>query len=144
MFTGVPQPLIGPLTRLAGNPLIMVFLERDVVQMSRQAGGQAVFYRNVIRLAFREKAVLEPVKFSWYGGQAEGTKISIQPFANDPNALPLQAFRAKTYAFVISDEVPGGLYELHSTMPSAEPDSKAPSIDLRVTLKGLEHEKPNN
>lgn len=144
MFSGDRQRVVGPLTQVAGNPIIMAFLERDVVQMSRQSGGPAVFYRNVIRLAFREKAVLEPATVSWQGRDVTGTKVTIQPFANEPNALPLQPFGAKTYTFTVSDAVPGGLYELRSTMPGADPGAKEPASDVRLTLRGLDHEHPNN
>lgn len=144
MFTGDRQRLVGPLTQVAGNPIIMAFLERDLMQMSRQAGGSAVFYRNVIRLAFREKALLEPATFSWQGRDFTGTKVTIQPFANEPNAVSLQAFSAKTYSFTVSDAVPGGLYELRATLPGSEPSAKEPAIDVRLTLKGLDNEQPNN
>jgi hypothetical protein len=142
MFTGDRQRVLGPLTQVSGNPIIMMFLERDVTQMNRHVGGQPVYFRNVIRLAFREKAKLEPSTFSWNGKDITGTKITIQPFQDDPNGARMAAFRSKTYEFIVSDAVPGGIYEMHATMRGDSPDAPAtPVMDSKLTLKGLAHDQ---
>jgi hypothetical protein len=138
MFTGDRQRVIGPLARVAGNPIIMMFLERDVSQMNMHIGGQPVYFRNVIRLAFREKAKLEPASFQWDGRQVNGTKVTIQPFMGDPNGERMQFFRTKTYEFIVSDAVPGGIYQMHSTIADdSQPAPAAPAIDITMTLKGV-------
>jgi hypothetical protein len=144
MFTGDRERLVGPLTRVSGNPIIMMFLERDVSQMNMHVGGQPIYYRNVIRLAFREKAKLEPATFSWDGKEVRGTKITIQPFLGDPHAERLQFFQSKTYEFIVSDAVPGGIYEVHSTMADNRPDATAPALDTTLTLKGIAYDQPKN
>lgn len=146
MFTAERQRVIGPLTRVAGNPIIMMFLERDVSQMTMHIGGQAVYFRNVIRMAFRDKAKLEPITFDWNGKQTKGTKVVIQPFMGDPNGERMQLFRSKTYEFVVSDAVPGGIYSMHSTVTdegTATPGAPA-AIDITLTLKGLSDDKTGN
>jgi hypothetical protein len=142
MFTGAHQRVLGPLTRVTGNPVIMAFLESDVSQMNMHIGGQPIYYRNVIRLAFREKARLEPASFAWDGRQVNGTKITIQPFIADPHAEQLQLFRSKTYEFLVSDAVPGGIYQMHSTMGDGQ--DAAPAIDVKLTLKGIAYDQPQN
>lgn len=145
MFTGDRQRVIGPITETSGNPIIMMFLERDVTQINRHVGGQTVYFRNVIRLAFREKAKLEPATFSWNGKEVTGTKITIQPFENDPNGARMAAFRSKTYEFIVSEAVPGGIYEIHATMRGVTPDASAtPIMDSKLTLKGIAYDQTKN
>lgn len=145
MFTGDRHRVVGPITQVSGNPIIMMFLERDITHMSRHVGGQLVYFRNVIRLAFREKAKLEPATFSWNGKEITGTKITIQPFQDDPNAARLAAFRSKTYAFIVSEAVPGGIYEMHATIRGGSPDAPAtPVMDSKLTLKGIAYDQTKN
>jgi hypothetical protein len=144
MFSGERERIVGPLTRVSGNPIIMMFLERDVTQMNRFIGGQPVYFRNVIRLAFREKAQLEPATFSWDGKQVNGTKITIQPFMGDPNGERMQLFRSKTYEFIVSDAVPGGIYEMHSTIVDEQAAPGTPALDTRLTLKEIAYDQPKN
>jgi hypothetical protein len=145
MFTGERQRVLGPLTQVSGNPVIMMFLERDVSQMNMHIGGQPVYFRNVIRLAFREKARLEPTTITWDGRQVAATKVTIQPFAGDPNAERMQLFQSKTYEFTVSDAVPGGIYQVHSTMRGLTEETGAPpAIDVTMTLKGIAYDQPKN
>jgi hypothetical protein len=143
MFTGGRQRVLGPLTRVTGNPVIMAFLESDVSQMNMHVGGQPTYYRNVIRLAFRDKARLEPARFAWNGRQVSGTKITIQPFIADPHTEQLQMFRSKTYEFLVSNAVPGGIYQMHSSMADDRVDAPPP-IDVKLTLKGIDYDHPQN
>ena len=144
MFTGPRQHVVGPLTRVSGNPVIMMFLERDVSQMNMHVGGQPVYYRNIIRLAFREKARLEPTTFTWGGKEVSGTKIIIQPFKGDPHGERMQLFRSKTYEFIVSEAVPGGIYQIHSTLDDEREGAKGPAIDIRMTLKEIAYDQPKN
>jgi hypothetical protein len=143
VFTGERQRVLGPLTQVSGNPVIMMFLERDMTQMNRQVGGQPTYFRNVIRLALREKAKLEPATFTWDGKQVTGTRISIQPFLDHPNGERTQLFRSKTYEFIVSDAVPGGIYEVHATVRDAA-SAAAPMFDSKLTLKGIAYDQPKN
>jgi hypothetical protein len=142
MFTGDQQRVLGPLNRVSGNPIIMMFLERDVSQMNMHVGGQPVYFRNVIRLAFREAAKLEPATIEWEGKQVNATKITIRPFINDNNGARMQLFRTKTYEFIVSDAVPGGIYQVHSTISGVENEPAA--IDTKMTLKGISYDQPKN
>ncbi len=145
MFTGDREQRVGPLVRVSGNPIIMMFLEHDVSEMNMHIGGAPVYFRNVIRRAFRETAKLEPASFTWDGHQVSGTKITIQPFISDPNAERLQLFRSKTYEFIVSDAVPGGIYQMHSTIRADdESPQAAPAIDTKLTLKGIAYDQPQN
>lgn len=144
MFTGERQRTLGPLSQVSGNPIIMMFLERDVLQMNRHIGGQPVYFRNVIRLAFREKARVEPASFVWDGLEVRGAKITIQPFLGDPHGERMQLFKSKTYEFIVSEAVPGGVYAMHATLADTRIDATAPAVDMRLTLKGIIHDQPKN
>lgn len=145
MFTGDRQHTVGPLTRVTGNPIIMMFLERDVSEMNMHIGGQPVYFRNVIRMAFREKAKLEPATIAWDGKQVSATRITIQPFLGDPNGERMQLFKSKTYEFLVSEAVPGGIYQMHATIADERPNATAtPAIDIKMTLKGITYDQPQN
>lgn len=136
LFTGNRMRRFGPLPNVIGNPIIVLFLEYDVNQMRIHVGGQPVYYRNVVRAAFRESAKVEPVSIVWQGNTASAMKVSIQPFMNIANAERLKLFRAKTYEFTVSDAVPGGIYEIRTVIADDRPGQTAPAIEARLTLSG--------
>jgi hypothetical protein len=143
MFSGDREREIGLVSAVTGNPILMVFLERDMSRMKMHVGGQPVYYRNRIRAALREHAKVEPVTFSFADKVVNGNRISIQPFTNDPLGEQLRLFRSKIYEFTISDAIPGGIYEIRSVIPApvAEGPGAAaakPLIDERLTFARIE------
>ncbi len=144
LFTGQRQRELGPLPNVTGNPVIMMFLEHDVAQMMRHIGGQPVYFRNVIRAAFRDAAKVEPVEITWQGKTVKAMKVTIHPFLNVPHAERLQLFRTKAYEFIASEAVPGGIYDIRSTIDDPREGRSGPAIDVHLTLKGIEHDKTTN
>ena len=97
-----------------GNPVILYFLERDVREMHARLGGSENYFRRRIRLAFAEGAEVRPVIVSFEGKNIVASEVLIHPFQNDPMKEKLRKFENKTYAFTLSDRVPGGVYRLRS------------------------------
>lgn len=144
LFTGKRQRELGPLPSVSGNPVIMMFLEYEVSQMMRHVGGQPVYFRNVIRAAFRNAAKVEPVEITWKGKTVKAMKVRIQPFLNVPHSERLQLFRTKAYEFIASEAVPGGIYDIRSTVDDPREGRSGPAIDIHLTLKGIGHDKSTN
>jgi hypothetical protein len=106
-----------PLIGFRGNPLVMYFLERDVEEMRRQTGGTAVYFRNRIRNAFVDQAQLRAVEVEQDGRTLSATEITLHPFRHDARLGAYPWLQDKRYRFVLSDAVPGSLYELRSEVP---------------------------
>jgi hypothetical protein len=124
-----------PVTRFHGNPLIMYFLEWDVRGMQKVTGGSALYFRNRIREAFVDQAELADVSITVDGRSEPAKAITLQPYRHDPGIERYAAFRDKRYRFVLSDAVPGTVYEIEATLPGAGADAPA-SVD-RVTFEEM-------
>jgi hypothetical protein len=126
-----------PALGFNGNPLLMFFLEHDVTEMGAATGGGAQYFRSRIREAFLVGAALHSVEVSIDGAPRHATEIEVVPFRDDPNLTRFPAIGGKTYRFILSDAVPGSIYEISTTLaaPGAAPDT----FEERLTYAG-EHE----
>jgi len=116
-LTGDHHKPFPPLMGFRGNPVLMYFLEHDVEEMNQQTGGAAVYFRNRIRQAFVDRAQVKPVEIERDGAQIAATEITLSPFKNDPNLAPFPGVADKRYRFLLSDAVPGSVYEIDATTP---------------------------
>ncbi|HTZ78427.1 MAG TPA: hypothetical protein VMC10_10980 [Stellaceae bacterium] len=106
-----------PLMGFRGNPVLMFFLEHDVDEMNRETGGAAVYFRNRIRQAFVDRAQMKQVEIPHDGTEVAATEITLTPFKDDPNLAPFPGVADKRYRFLISDAIPGSIYEIDATVP---------------------------
>jgi hypothetical protein len=120
MFTGARRRPAGPFPAMIGNPLLILFLEADVGAMEKLVGGNPRYLKNRIRAAFREAGTAEPTKVTIDGVEHDAEKVTLKPFAGDEHRRELGAFVEKTYEFVVSDSVPGGLVELKTFTPKLD------------------------
>jgi hypothetical protein len=119
------------------NPALMCFLERDIAEMERLTGGKAAYFRKRIRLALSEGPAAKPVKVSFGGKTVDAQEYRITPYSNDPNKQKFPKYVGKTYIFVLSDAVPGGIYRVDSQIPDlSKPDGKAVLIEDDMMLAG--------
>jgi hypothetical protein len=110
----VPFP---PLMGFHGNPVLMYFLERDVEAMHAQTGGAATYFRNRIRHAFVDRAELREVELQRDGKTERATEITVVPFRGDLRIVAFPGLEEKRYRFVLSDAVPGAVYEIGVEVP---------------------------
>jgi hypothetical protein len=118
-LTGAHHVNFPPALGFNGNPLLMFFLEHDVNEMHDVAGGASQYFRNRIRAAFLDRAEMHSVEIEVNGAKHPATEIALSPFRDDPNLARFPGFAGKTYRFILSDTVPGTLYEISTTMPDA-------------------------
>lgn len=124
-----------PLMGFHGNPILMFFLERDVNEMRRSTGGAATYFRNTLRRAFVDQAVVRPTEIERDGKATPATEIKLAPFARDSqiaNASP--ALKDKQYRFVLSQSVPGEIYEITAWVPGES--GGQPQAEDSVTFAG--------
>lgn len=123
----------GPFPTLNGNPIALVLLERDVKEMAQLSKGSPFYIRNRVRDHLAEGKV-EPARFVFDGREVEGWRLSMQPFAGDPNKDKLQELAGRRYEFLFSDAVPGGLYAIRVVTPAR--DGASNIIETSLTLTG--------
>jgi hypothetical protein len=128
-----------PALGFHGNPLLMFFLEHDVVEMRDATGGAAQFFRNRVRQAFVDRAEMHPVAIIFDGQKRSATEIVLAPFRADPDLTRFPVFAEKTYRFILSDAVPGRVYQISTTLPAADPASGA--FEDSMTYRHERHEQ---
>jgi len=97
-----------------GNPAILYFLERDIGEMQRLTKGKANYFRKRIRMAVYQGAKVRSVSLPYRGKPVAVREISIAPYLDDPNRARFEKLAGKTYVFLLSDAVPGGLYGIRT------------------------------
>lgn len=105
------------MTNFNGNPLLMVFLDHDVAEMHQATGGSTLYFRNRIRQAFVDRAEVHPTEITIDGAKHSATEIDLAPFRQDPNLQRFPGFADKNYRFILSDAVPGTIYEISTSVP---------------------------
>ena len=132
-LSGDRQVSLPTLDHAQGNPALLGFLERDINEMKRLTGGSTSYFRKRIRIALAEAASVEPVSLSYAGRKVQGRKIEIQPYRDDPMQEKMPKYVAKRYVFLLSDDVPGSVYQIRSTVPSGERQGAA-LVEETMTL----------
>jgi hypothetical protein len=147
-LTGVHKQEIPALEEAHGNPVLLGFLEHDIAEMKRLTGGSTSYFRKRIRMALAEGAQLTVEPVSYQGKTVQAQAVRIQPYLNDPMHARFEKYLHKTYTFVLSDQVPGGLYQLRTSL--GKPDTvrtgaapaAPPMIDETLTLSSVTPKQP--
>ena len=124
---------------LEGNPVLLGFLERDIAEMQRLTGGSSNYFRKRIRLALADAAQVQAARFTYAGKAVDGREVSIEPYRNDPLARRFERYASKRYTFVVSAQVPGGVYRMGSVV--AGPAGGAPLMEETLTLVSAANQK---
>jgi hypothetical protein len=130
-----------------GNPVLLGFLEHDIAEMKRLTGGSTNYFRKRIRMALAETAQVTLQPITYQGKTLRAQAVRIQPYLDDPLHARFEKYVRKTYTFVVSDQVPGGVYQLSTSLGNANPGmpaagaaaAAAPAIVETLTLVKLAH-----
>ena len=106
-----------PAVGYTGNPVIIHFLERDISQMVSETDGTNGYFRNRIRKSFSQPKRVRDIKLSFQGKELDGVEVVVEPFISDPNVAQFQIYAKKRYEFTFSEQVPGGVYRIHTLVP---------------------------
>lgn len=120
-----------------GNPVTMYFLERDVREMQRLTKGSQNYFRKRLRMAIYNGATVRDVSLRYKGNAVDVKEITITPYRDDPNSQRFEKLVGKTYQFLLSDAVPGGVYGIRSRIDGAGADVK-PLLLEEMMLDGAE------
>ncbi len=97
-----------------GNPVILYFLEHDVREMKRRTRGSEYHFRKRIRMAIYQAADVRDVSLQYQGRTVKGKEIAFSPFLDDPNRPKYEKLARKSYRFMLSESVPGGVYGIRT------------------------------
>ena len=136
-LTGPRRVAYPEIDNFRGNPLLLLVLERDAQEMKATLGLSATYFRNHIREAFVDRAVIEAASFSLDGKPVPARSVVVRPFADDARLEHFPTVQGKTYTFVLAESVPGTIAEMRIEMP---PDTaaKIPAFGQRITFQGVE------
>lgn len=118
-LTGPRQTTAPALDDVEGNPVLLGFLEHDIAGMQHLTGGSSNYFRKRIRLALADAAQVRPYHFTYAGHGVDGREIVILPYRNDPMHARFEPYVGKRYTFVVSSQVPGGVYQMRAVTPGA-------------------------
>ncbi|GHB01553.1 hypothetical protein [Modicisalibacter luteus] len=136
-FSGDRQRHIPDIASAKGNPIIMLFLQRDVSEMSSRTGGNWRYFQKQIKLALENAARIEPVTLRYNGSDVAGQRITLQPFADErTHRNEMAAYLDKTYSFLLAEAIPGDVYEMQTTLPAN--DGGQPVVEHLI----LDHVEP--
>ena len=96
-----------------GNPVFMLFFERDARDMQRLTGGNALFFRSRIRHSIAATDV-EDVEFKFNGESYTGKQISFQPFLKTELKNRVSRYKTKKFIVTISENIPGFIYKIET------------------------------
>lgn len=140
-LTGNRQLQLPAVSQFSGNPLLMAFLQHDVMQMKEATGGSELYFRNRIREAFVDRAKIAPTEIILDGKKVPAQEIVIKPFPGEVHMDQFPDFIEKTYRFVLSDAVPGTIYRISTSVPKPETGAKKP-FEETLTYVGQHDETP--
>ncbi|MBD22491.1 MAG: hypothetical protein CL572_02345 [Alphaproteobacteria bacterium] len=96
-----------------GNPVFMLFFERDARDMQRLTGGNALFFRSRIRHSIAATDV-EDIQFKFNGENYPGKQISFQPFLKTELKNRVSRYKTKKFIVTISENIPGYIYKIET------------------------------
>ena len=96
-----------------GNPVFMLFFERDARDMQRLTGGNALFFRSRIRHSIAATNV-DDVEFKFNGENYVGKQISFQPFLKTELKNRVSRYKTKKFIVTMSENIPGYIYKIET------------------------------
>ena len=138
-FTEERKQKVSPsnVEKITGNPVIGIYMQGDVYEMSRLTDGGWKYFHKMIKLAIGDNNESEPVTIKLAGKEFQGEKITLYPFERIPKKSRLREFSDKRYEFVMSEEIPGKLYQIWTVINDPENPS-VPLMEEKLTLTNVE------
>lgn len=136
-LTGPRERHVPPVPNAQGNPVIKVFLQRQVVRMSEATGGNWRYFQRAIKLALADDAQVDAVQIADGTDTLQATRITVRPFAD--LGARLEGYGGLGYRFVLSEQVPGQVYRLETLAPGAGP---AADMAESVSFRGFDTPTP--
>ena len=96
-----------------GNPVFMLFFERDARDMQRLTGGNALFFRSRIRHTIAATEIKD-VELEFQGDKFSGKQISFQPFLETKLKNRVSRYKTKKFVITMSEDIPGFIFKIET------------------------------
>ena len=127
-----------PQVGAKGNPVFMLFFERDARDMQRLTGGNALFFRSRIRHSIAATDV-EDIEFNFNGEKYSGQQVSFQPFLETELKNRVSRYKTKKFIVTMSENIPGFIYKIETYIKDLEnPDDR---VRETLTFQGIRTNK---
>lgn len=136
-LSGTRQLKLPEIPDAEANPVIVYFLEHDIAEMQRLTKGKSNYFRKRIRMTMVDEAKVKDTTVSYNGKTSPAQEVILTPYLSDPARNRYERFAQKTYTFVLAKDVPGGVYQIRTSMSGAQPTDPA-MIEEVMTLAGAE------
>lgn len=111
-----------------GNPIFMLFFERDCRDMQRLTGGNALFFRSRIRHTIAATQI-EETEIEYNNQKLPGYQISFQPFTKTKLKNRVSRYKTKKFNVIMSDKIPGKIFKIETFIKDLEnPDDMVKEI----------------
>ena len=118
-----------PQVGAKGNPIFMLFFERDARDMKRLTGGNALFFRSRIRHAIAATEIKD-IEIDFNGKSQPAIEIYFKPFLNTKLKNRISRYKSKEFKVILSKEIPGSIFRIEAFSK----DSENPEDLVRETL----------
>jgi len=142
-FTGERNFPIPPVDSTNVNPVLGVYLQGDVYEMNRltdergQAKERWRYFHRQIKHALASDATVTATEITFDGEKYDAHRITFSPYVNDPHRDEFEKFADKRYSVVVSDALPGYVYEIETIVPGEDENFDDPLITERLRLKAV-------
>ena len=102
-----------PQVGAKGNPVFMLFFERDARDMQRLTGGNALFFRSRIRHAIAATET-KNISLSFNNEEIPAKEIYFKPFTQTKLKNRVERYKKKEFRVIISNKIPGYIYKIET------------------------------
>jgi len=111
-----------------GNPVFMLFFERDCRDMQRLTGGNALFFRSRIRHTIAATQI-EETEIEFNNQKLPAYQISFEPFTKTKLKNRVSRYKTKKFNLIMSDEIPGKIFKIETFIKDLEnPDDMVKEV----------------
>merc|ERR1711907_881957 len=111
-----------------GNPVFMLFFERDSRDMQRLTGGNALFFRSRIRHTIAATDVKD-IKINYNNQEIAAKEIAFQPFTKTELKNRVSRYKTKKFIITMSEEIPGYIFKIEAFIKDLEnPDDMVKEV----------------
>ena len=111
-----------------GNPVFMLFFERDCRDMQRLTGGNALFFRSRIRHTIAATQI-EETEIKFNNQTFPAYQISFQPFTKTKLKNRVSRYKTKKFNLIMSDKIPGKIFKIETFIKDLEnPDDMVKEV----------------
>lgn len=126
-----------PQVGAKGNPVFMLFFERDARDMQRLTGGNALFFRSRIRHSIAATEI-KNIEFEFNGKNYFAKEISFQPFLKTKLKNRVSRYKTKVFKVILSDEIPGNIFKIQSYSSDTKSGDE---VTETLTFQGIKTNK---